>query len=96
MLSAAISLGLSQSEGVVQQLRKALGLDELAALAAEQNDVAIVAGKKISDDLYVRYTYNAISAVGALIIRYHLSDRWRLEATNDANASMDLLYELSR
>jgi translocation and assembly module TamB len=73
-----------------------LGLDELAALAAEQNDVAIVAGKRITEDLYVRYSYNALSAVSALIIRYHLSDRWRLEATNDVNSSMDLLYEFSR
>ncbi len=96
LLSAAISLGLMQSEGVVEQLRGVLGLDELAALAAEQNDVAIVAGKRITEDLYVRYSYNALSAVSALIIRYHLSDRWRLEATNDVNSSMDLLYEFSR
>ena len=89
-------MGLSQTQGVVQQLRGVLGLDELSALAAEQNDVAIVAGKKITDDLYVRYSYNALSAVGALIIRYHLTDRWRLEASNDVNSSMDLLYEFRR
>lgn len=96
LLSAAISLGLSQSQGVVEQLRGALGLDELSALAAEQNDVAIVAGKRVTEDLYVRYSYNALSAVSALIIRYHLNERWRLEATNDVNSSMDLLYEFSR
>jgi len=67
-----------------------------SALAAEQNDVAIVAGKRINKDLYVRYSYNALSAIGALIIRYHLTDRWRLDATNDASSSMDLLYEFSR
>ena len=96
LLSAAISLGLSQSQGVVDQLRGVLGLDELSALAAEQNDVAIVAGKRITEDLYVRYSYNALSAISALIIRYHLTDKWRLEATNDVNSSMDLLYEFSR
>ncbi len=96
LLSAAISLGLSQTQGVVEQLRGALGLDELSALAAEQNDVAIVAGKRITEDLYVRYSYNALSAVSALIIRYHLNERWRLEATNDVNSSMDLLYEFAR
>jgi autotransporter translocation and assembly factor TamB len=67
-----------------------------SALAAEQNDVAIVAGKRINKDLHVRYSHNALSAIGALIIRYHLTDRWRLDATNDASSSMDLLYEFSR
>ncbi len=96
LMIAAIGFGLSQTQGVVQQLRNSLGLDELSALAAEQNDIAIVAGKRINDNLYVRYSYNALSAVGALIIRYYLTDRWRLEATNDLNSSMDLLYELKR
>ena len=64
-----------------------LGLDELSALAAAQNDVAIVAGKRITEDLYVRYSYNAISAVGALIVRYYLTDRWRLEVSNDVTSS---------
>jgi autotransporter translocation and assembly factor TamB len=96
LMTAAIGFGLSQTQGVVQQLRGILGLDELSALAAEQNDFAIIAGKRINDNLYVRYSYNALSAVGALIIRYYLTDRWRLEATNDVNSSMDLLYELKR
>jgi translocation and assembly module TamB len=96
LISAAIGLGIKQSQGVVQELRGALGLDELSALAADQGDVAIVAGKRLTKDLYVRYTYNAMSAVGALIIRYYLTERWRMEATNDATSSMDFLYEFTK
>jgi translocation and assembly module TamB len=96
LISAALGFGLRQSQGVIQDLRSTLRLDELSALAADQNDVAIVAGKRVTNDLYVRYSYNALSAVGALVIRYHLTDRWRLEATNDATSSMDLLYEFTK
>ncbi len=96
LLNAALGFGIKQSAGVVQELRKRVGLDELTALSNEQNQVAIVAGKQITEDLHVRYTYNALSAIGALVIRYHLSDRWRLEATNDQTSSMDLLYEFSK
>lgn len=96
LVTAALGFGLKQSQGVVQELRKVLGLDELSALAAAQNDVAIVAGKRITQDLYVRYSYNAISAVGALIVRYYLTDRWRLEVSNDVTSSMDLFYEFTK
>lgn len=96
LISAAIGLGLKQSQSVVQELQGALGLDELSALAAAQNDVAIVAGKRLTEDLYVRYTYSALSAVGALVIRYHLTDRWRLEATDEESSSMDVMYEFTR
>ena len=95
LMLAALSLGLSQSNGVIKQIRSRLGLDELSALSAEQNEFAIIAGKRINQDLYVRYSYNALSAVGALIIRYYLNERWRVEATNDINHSMDLLYEFA-
>lgn len=96
MVTAALGFGLKQGQGVVKDLRDALGLDELTALSAAQNDVAIVAGKKVTEDLYVRYSYNAISAVGSLIIRYYLTDRWRLEASNDVSPSMDLFYEFTK
>ncbi len=96
LLNAALGLGLKRSTGVVQQLQRSLGLDELQALSTAQNDVAIVAGKRITDDLYVRYTYNALAAVGSLILRYHLTDRWRLEATTEDGNAMDLLYEFTR
>ncbi len=96
LLNAALGLGLKRSTGVVQQLQRSLGLDELQALSTAQNDVAIVAGKRITDDLYVRYTYNALAAVGSLILRYHLTDRWRLEATTEGGNAMDLLYEFTR
>lgn len=96
LLNAALGFGIKQSAAVVRDLRNRMGLDELTALSNEHNEVAIVAGKQISEKLHVRYTYNALSALGALVIRYHLSEHWRLEATNDQTSSMDLLYEFSQ
>ncbi len=96
LLAAAFNLGLKKSAPVFDQLSNALGMDELSALALGQSEFAIVAGKRISKDLYVRYTYNALSAVGAFVIRYSLSKRVRLEATSSENSSMDILYKFTR
>jgi translocation and assembly module TamB len=72
------------------------GLDELSASAEAQNSFAIVAGKRLSDDLYVRYTYNTLSSVGAFLLRYDLTKRWHLEAQSGDNPAMDLLYSFER
>jgi translocation and assembly module TamB len=72
------------------------GLDELSASAESQDSFAIVAGKRISDDLYVRYTYNTLSAVGVFLVRYELTSRWLLEAESGEQSSMDLLYSFEK
>ena len=61
-------------------------------MADSQQSFAIVAGKRITEDMYVRYIYDTLSAVGALLIRYHLTDRWVLEGRTSTVSSMDILY----
>ena len=61
-------------------------------MADSQQSFAIVAGKRITEDMYVRYIYDTLSAVGALLIRYHLTDRWVLESRTSTVSSMDILY----
>jgi translocation and assembly module TamB len=95
-MAAAINLGLSRSKGITGELMRMTGLDELSAMAEAQNSFAIVAGKRITDDLYVRYTYNTLSAVGAFLLRYSLTRRWHLEAQSGDNPAMDLLYSFEK
>jgi len=96
LMAAAINLGLSRSKGITSELMRLTGLDELSATAETEESFAIVAGKRISDDLYVRYTYNTLSAVGAFLVRYELSNRWQLEARSGEHSAMDLMYSIEK
>lgn len=96
LMAAAINLGLSRSRGITGELMRMTGLDELSATAEAQDAFAIIAGKRITDDLYVRYTYNTLSAVGTFLLRYSLTKRWHLEAQSGDNPAMDLLYSFEK
>jgi translocation and assembly module TamB len=95
LVAAAINLGLSQSKSLIGELQRATGLDELSAVAETQDSFAIAAGKRIGKDLYLRYTYNTLTAMGAILISFNLSERWRLEALSGENSAMDILYRIS-
>jgi autotransporter translocation and assembly factor TamB len=92
LLTAAINLGLSQSKSLTSKLRQISGLDELSAVAESEDSFAIAAGKRISDQLFLRYTYNTLTAASAVLISLHLTDRWSLEAQSGEYSAMDLLY----
>ncbi|MEQ8857012.1 MAG: translocation/assembly module TamB domain-containing protein [Pseudomonadales bacterium] len=96
LMAAAINLGLSRSKGITSELMRRTGLDELSAMAESQNSFAIVAGKRITDDLYVRYTYDTLSALGAFLVRYELTKRWQLEAQSGEQSAMDLMYSFDK
>ncbi|MFU8815994.1 MAG: translocation/assembly module TamB domain-containing protein [Pseudomonadales bacterium] len=96
LLAAAINLGLSRSKNITSDLMRMTGLDELSAMAEAQNSFAIVAGKRITDQLYVRYTYNTLSALGAFMVRYDLDRRWQLEAQSGEQSAMDLMYRIQK
>ncbi len=96
MMAAAINLGLSRSKGIASELMQVTGLDELSASAEAGNSFDIVAGKRIYRGLYVRYTYNTLSAVGAFLVRYTLTRHWQLEAHSGEQSAMDLLYSIDK
>ena len=92
LLTAAINLGLSQSKSLTSKLKQISGLDELSAVAESEESFAIAAGKRISDQLFLRYTYNTLTAASAVLISLHLTDSWSLEAQSGEYSAMDLLY----
>ena len=87
---------MQTSKSIVADVRRFAGLDELSAMAESQNSFAIVAGKRIGPSLYVRYTYDTLAAVGALLVRYNLTKRWHLEAQSSENPAMDLFYSIEK
>jgi translocation and assembly module TamB len=96
LLTAAINLGLRQSKSLTGQLQRMTGLDELSAVAEAEDSFAIAAGKRIGESIFLRYTYNTLTAAGAILVSFDLSDRWRLEALSGESASMDILYRIER
>jgi translocation and assembly module TamB len=96
LMAAAINLGLSRAKGLTSELMRMTGLDELSASAEAQDSFDIIAGKRVTDDLYVRYTYNTLSALGTFLVRYELSDRWSLEAQSGEQSAMDLMYSVEK
>jgi len=92
---AAVAMGLGQlmpGDGGL------LGLDEVSFETNDANKAAMVAGKRINDDIYVRYVFGSLGEPGAFRIRYRLGKGFSLEASTGSTSqqSLDLIYLLER
>jgi len=90
---AALALGLQQ---LVPGDSGILGLDEVSFETNDANQAAMVAGKRINEDLTVRYVFGSVGTPGSFRIRYSLGRGFSLEASTGARQSMDLIYMLER
>ena len=93
---AALALGLKQATRLTQQIGQTVGLDQLAITGDGGDSTALVAGKQINSRVYARYTYGVFSRVGALLLRYRLSEHLTLEAGVGETQSIDILYTIER
>ena len=90
---AALALGLQQ---LVPLEGGRFGLDEVSFETNDANEAAMVAGKRISDKLYVRYVFGAMGQAGAFRIRYRLGRGFSLESSTGSQQSLDLIYLFER
>ena len=90
---AALALGLQQ---LLPDQSGVFGLDEVSFETNDANEAAMVAGKRINDDLHVRYVFGSRGSPGAFRIRYRLGRGFSLEASTGSRQSMDLIYLLER
>lgn len=95
MSGAAIALGLKGAAPVVDEIRNAVGLEELTAKGGGE-ELSLIAGKRISKTVFVRYTYQTFTRMSALLVELALTDRLRVEATAAEAPSMDLMYRVGR
>ena len=91
---AAVALGLAQTTGIVNQIRRTVGLDELGAGTSPDQQTTVVAGKQLGSNLYARYTYNTFTRLSALLLRLDLTTRLSLEAIAGEAPGMDLIYRV--
>jgi translocation and assembly module TamB len=92
---AAMAMGLGQlmpGDGGM------FGLDEVSFETNDANRAAMVAGKRINDNVYVRYVFGSAGEPGAFRIRYRLGKGFSLEASTGSGSqqSLDLIYMLER
>ncbi|MDJ0654193.1 MAG: translocation/assembly module TamB domain-containing protein [Xanthomonadales bacterium] len=96
LMNSAVALGLRQAMPIASQIGRSIGLDELGLDTDDTDGGAVMAGKKISPDLYVRYSYGIFNRLGALMLRYELNERLSLEAKSSQDQSLDLMYKRER
>jgi translocation and assembly module TamB len=92
---AALALGL-QSLSATRRAGESLTLDEIGFEGGGANDTAVVAGKRLSDKWYIRYSYGLFNRIGTFIIRYELGRGFSVEAGSGAQQSLDLIYSIDR
>ncbi len=94
--STALALGLQQALPAVQRVGESLGLDELSIAANDLDAGALMAGKYLSPNLYLSYSYGLFNRLGGFLLRYEISDRLSLETRSGNEKSMDLLYSIEK
>ncbi|MGB5677555.1 MAG: translocation/assembly module TamB domain-containing protein [Gammaproteobacteria bacterium] len=90
---AALALGLQQ---IVPGDSGILGLDEISFETNDANEAAMVAGRRINENLFVRYVFGTRGEPGSFRIRYTLGRGFSLEASTGSRQSLDLIYLLER
>lgn len=93
---AALAAGLSRSSPLTSQIATGIGLDELTVAGDSLEAAELVAGKQVSDRLYIRYSFGVFSNLGAILLRYRLSNRFSLEAESADTHSLDVLYTIEK
>ena len=91
--NAAIAMGLTTASPVFREVRDRFGLEELGTTGSG-DDLSLIAGTRVNDRLFVRYTYHTLTRLSALLLRYDLSKRLSVEAIAGPAPGTDFLYRV--
>ncbi|SDO39157.1 translocation/assembly module TamB domain-containing protein [Desulforhopalus singaporensis] len=95
--AAASSLGLGEGSKLVEDLGKIFIDDVHFEGNAREENISVVLGKRITEDLYVGYDYNMFSELGQFRVRYDLVKGFRVETSSSIESTgADLLYSFER
>lgn len=93
LAAAGLSLGLSGTRNVTNQIGQALGLQSLTIDASgNADDTNVNVTGYINPDLYIRYGVGVFNAESSLSMRYQLTRRVYVEATSAAENMVDVIY----
>ena len=94
--SAALALGMSKGDPLLQDLGDRFGLDELSLESGPGGieESALVLGKYLNPDLYIGYSQGLFNPEGAVLLRLQLTERLEAESRSGNEQSFDLFYRL--
>ncbi|MFC0819653.1 translocation/assembly module TamB domain-containing protein [Moraxella marmotae] len=93
LAAAGLSLGLSGTRNLTNQIGQALGLQSLTIDASgSSDDTHVNVTGYITPDLYLRYGVGVFNAESSLSLRYQLTRRVYIEATSATENMVDVIY----
>ena len=93
LAAAGLSLGLSGTRNITNQIGNALGFESLTVDASgNSSDTNVNITGYISPDLYIRYGVGVFNAQSSLSMRYQLTRRIYIEATRATENVVDVIY----
>jgi translocation and assembly module TamB len=93
---AALALGLRQASPITEQIGGSVALDEFGVEGSEIEETQVVAGKQLSPDLYLRFTYGLFNRLGTVLARYRIGRNLSIEAASGEDQSLDLVWSAER
>ncbi|MCK9564247.1 MAG: translocation/assembly module TamB domain-containing protein, partial [Bacteroidales bacterium] len=95
VINAAAALGISQSEGITNNLKNAFGLDVVDLQGGDDYlDSSLVVGKYLTPELFVSYVQSLFTPAGSVVLDYALTRNLGLKASSGETQSIDLLYRI--
>ncbi|MDZ7750709.1 MAG: translocation/assembly module TamB domain-containing protein [Gammaproteobacteria bacterium] len=98
MAAAALSMGLSRSAPVLQDIGQRLGLDELRVEGGANGiaDSSVILGKYLNPNLYLSYSQGVLDTVGEVILKLRLTEHIEVESRSGTEQALDIYYQLER
>ncbi|WP_410474160.1 translocation/assembly module TamB domain-containing protein [Guyparkeria sp. TX1] len=98
LLNAIAGLGIRQGDDLAQQVNSVFGFDEIGLTSDDGvGGTQLSVGKRIGENLLVRYAVGVFDGVGEVITRYRINKFLHLELSSGAEAqSGDLIYQIDR
>lgn len=96
LLRAVYSMNVADnSGGLVRQLEQRTGLNEISVQGGNTlQQSALVLGKYLTPEIYVRYTTGLFQRMNTLSLTYRLTRHLSVEAQSGAAQALDLLYQI--
>ena len=96
--AAAGSIGLGGEDGLLGKVGGLLPVDEMRLTGSgAADDSSLVLGKKLTDELSIRYDYSLFKNIGYFKIRYNFGNGMAVESKSSTEANgIDLLYSFER
>lgn len=96
--AAAASIGLAGEDGVLGKMGELLPVDEMRITGSGlSDDSSLVLGKKLTENLSIRYDYSLYKNIGYFKIRYNFGHGVAAETKSSAEVNgVDLLYSFER